>query len=204
MAIPDYQSIVLPLLKLISDQNEYKMSKVTDLLADQFDLSEEERKALIPSGTQSLIYNRAGWVRTCLVKAGLLDTPRRGYIVITESGLKLLAENPEEINNRLLKRYQGFRDLQSSESGEKPPKEPLMQTPEELIEEGYQNIRDNLSAELLKEVKASSPQFFERLVVELLVKWVTAGLGKTPAKLSVRVVMRALTGLSSRTALVLT
>ncbi len=170
MAIPDYQSIMLPLLKLTGDQQEHKMSEVTDTLADQFNLSEEERKVLIPSGTQSLFYNRVGWARTYLVKAGLLDTPRRGYIVITESGLKLLAENPEEINTKLLKRYQGFRDFQSPGPGEKPSQEPLAQTPEELIEEGYQNIRDNLAAELLKEVKASSPQFFERLVVELLVK----------------------------------
>jgi len=170
MAIPDYQSIMLPLLKLAGDQQEHKMSEVTDTLADQFNLTEEERKVLIPSGTQSLFYNRVGWARTYLVKAGLLDTPRRGYIVITEEGLKLLAEKPEAINNKLLKRYQGFREFQSIGSEGKSPKEPLNQTPEELIEEGYQNIRDNLAVELLKEVKNSSPQFFERLVVELLVK----------------------------------
>ncbi len=170
MAIPDYQSIMLPLLKLAGDQQEHKMSEVTDTLADQFNLTEEERKVLIPSGTQSLFYNRVGWARTYLVKAGLLDTPRRGYIVITEEGLKLLVEKPEAINNKLLKRYQGFREFQSIGSEGKSPKEPLNQTPEELIEEGYQNIRDNLAVELLKEVKNSSPQFFERLVVELLVK----------------------------------
>ncbi len=170
MAIPDYQSIMLPLLRLAGDQQEHKISEVTDTLAEQFSLTEEERNVLIPSGTQSLFYNRVGWARTYLVKAGLLDTPRRGYIEITEEGLKLLAEDPEEINTKLLKRYQGFRDFQSPGPGEKPPQETLAQTPEELIEEGYQNIRDNLAAELLKEVKASTPQFFERLVVELLVK----------------------------------
>jgi len=161
---------MLPLLKLVADRQEHKMREVTDTLAEQFNLTEEERNVLIPSGTQSLFYNRVGWARTYLVKAGLLDTPRRGYIVITESGLKLLAEKLEEINTKLLKRYKGFRDFQSPEPGEKPPQKTLAQTPEELIEEGYQNIRDNLAAELLKEVKASTPQFFERLVVELLVK----------------------------------
>ena len=169
MAIPDYQSIMLPLLQLVADKQEYKMRDVTATLADQFDLSDEERKVLIPSGTQALFYNRVGWARTYLVKAGLLETPRRGYIAITESGLKLLAEKPTEINNKLLKRYQGFRDFQSIGSEEKLPKEPAQQTPEELIEDGYQSIRDNLALELLKEIKASSPQFFERLVVELLV-----------------------------------
>ena len=171
MAIPDYQSIMLPLLKLAADRQEHKMIEVTDTLAEQFDLTEEERKVLIPSGTQSLFYNRVGWARTYLVKAGLLDNPKRGYIVITEEGLKLLAEIPGKIDNKLLKRYQGFLDFQTpGTTVDKPLKGTLAQTPEELIEEGYKNIRDNLATELLKEVKASSPHFFERLVVELLVK----------------------------------
>ena len=169
MAIPDYQSIMLPLLKLVADQQEYKMRDVTATLADQFNQSEEERKVLIPSGTQALFYNRVGWARTYLVKAGLLKTPSRGYIEITQNGLELLTEKPAEINTKLLKRYPEFRDFQSIGSEDKPPKEPAEQTPEELIEEGYQSIRDNLAEELLSEVKASTPQFFERLVVELLV-----------------------------------
>jgi restriction system protein len=170
MAIPDYQSIMLPLLQLAADKQEHKMNEVTDALADQLELSDEERKVLIPSGTQALFYNRVGWARTYLVKAGLLETPRRGYIKITDSGLKLLAEKPKAINTKLLKRYPEFRNFQSLDPQNKPTKEPAEQTPEELIEEGYQNIRDNLAAELMTEVKNSSPQFFERLVVELLVK----------------------------------
>ena len=74
MAIPDYQSIMLPLLKLVSDGQEYKMRDVTDKLADHFNLTEEERQEPIPSGTQALFYNRVGWARTYLVKAGLLMT----------------------------------------------------------------------------------------------------------------------------------
>jgi len=170
MAIPDYQSIMLPLLQLAGDQQEHKMKEATDTLADQFNLTEEERKTQIPSGTQSLFYNRVGWARTYLVKAGLLDTPSRGYIKITVSGLKLLAENPIEINNKTLKKYPGFQQFIKTDPGETPTTEPKVQTPEELIEEGYQTIRDSLAAELLAEVKAASPQFFERLVVELLVK----------------------------------
>jgi restriction system protein len=170
MAIPDYQSIMLPLLQLAGDQQEHKMKEATDTLADQFNLTEEERKTQIPSGTQSLFYNRVGWARTYLVKAGLLDTPSRGYIKITVSGLKLLAEKPIEINNKTLKKYPGFQQFIKTDPGETPTTEPKVQTPEELIEEGYQTIRDSLAAELLAEVKAASPQFFERLVVELLVK----------------------------------
>ena len=170
MAIPDYQSIMLPLLKLVSDGQEYKMRDATDELADHFNLTEEERNRPIPSGTQALFYNRVGWARTYLVKAGLLDKPRRGYIKITESGRKLLAENPKEVNNKTLKRYPGFQQFIKVDPGDPPEPEPRVQTPEELIEEGYQTIRDNLAAELLSEIKVASPQFFERLVVELLVK----------------------------------
>ncbi len=170
MAIPDYQSIMLPLLKLAGDQQEHKMKEVTDTLADQFNLTEEERKTQIPSGTQSLFYNRVGWARSYLVKAGLLDTPNRGYIKITGSGFKLLAEKPREINNKTLKKYPGFQQFIKVDPGDPPTPKPKVQTPEELIEEGYQTIRDSLAAEILTEVKTASPQFFEKLVVELLVK----------------------------------
>jgi len=170
LAIPDYQTIMLPLLMLTGDKQEHKMRDVTDQLADQFELSDDERKVLIPSGTQALFYNRVGWARTYLVKAGLLETPRRGFIKITKCGLELLNEKPEEINNKLLKRYPAFRDFQSISTEDKTPKGTVEKTPEELIEEGYQDIRDNLAIDLLTEVKNSSPQFFERLVVELLVK----------------------------------
>lgn len=170
MAIPDYQSIMLPLLKLAGDQQEHKMKDITDELANQFGLTEDERQAQIPSGTQSLFYNRVGWARTYLVKAGLLDKPARGQIKITGTGLKLLAENPSEINNKTLKKYPGFQQFIKVDPSEPTTPETRIQTPEELIEEGYQSIRDSLAAELLSEVKTASPQFFERLVVELLVK----------------------------------
>lgn len=170
MTIPDYQSIMLPLLKLAGDQQEHKMKDVTDELANQFGLTEAERKTQIPSGTQSLFYNRVGWARTYLVKAGLLDKPARGQIKITGTGLKLLAENPSEINNKTLKKYPGFQQFIKVDPIESTTPETRIQTPEELIEEGYQSIRDSLAAELLSEVKTASPQFFERLVVELLVK----------------------------------
>lgn len=170
MSIPDYQSIMLPLLKLAVDQQEHKISEVTDTLADQFGLTDEERKVLIPSGRQSLFYNRVGWARTYLVKVGLLDKTRRGYIKITERGLELLKENPKDVNAKFLKRYPEFIEFQTTGSVDKPPQVSTEQTPEELIEEGYQNIRNNLASELLAEVKSSTPHFFERLVVELLVK----------------------------------
>jgi restriction system protein len=158
------------LLKLTVDQQEHKIRDLTALLADQFALSTEERKTLIPSGTQPLFYNRVGWARTYLVKAGLLETPKRGHVRVTADGLKLIAENPPAINVKLLMRYPAFRNFQTVQPDKKPPDKPAIQTPEELIEEGYQTIRDNLAAELIKEVKAASPLFFERLVVELLVK----------------------------------
>jgi len=143
---------MLPLLMLTGDKQEHKMRDVTDQLADQFELSDDERKVLIPSGTQALFYNRVGWARTYLVKAGLLETPRRGFIKITKCGLELLNEKPEEINNKLLKRYPAFRDFQSISTEDKTPKGTVEKTPEELIEEGYQDIRDNLAIDLLTNI----------------------------------------------------
>jgi len=98
MAIPDYQSFMLPLLQLAEDSKEYKLSDVIDALADKFNLSDEEREELLPSGAQTIIYNRIGWARTYLHKAGLFNTPKRGYFQITDRGKELLKQQPKEIN----------------------------------------------------------------------------------------------------------
>ena len=90
MAIPDYQTFMLPLLQLAEDGKEHKLSKAIEVLSDKFNLSEEEKETLLPSGTQTIIYNRVGWARTYLHKAGLLNIPKRGYFQITVRGKELL------------------------------------------------------------------------------------------------------------------
>jgi len=92
--LPDYQSIMLPLLKYISDGREYKMRDVTDQLAIQLGVTEEEKKELLPSGTAPVFYNRTAWAKTYLKKAGLIDSPKQGTVVITSRGTSILKSNP--------------------------------------------------------------------------------------------------------------
>lgn len=172
MAIPDYQSVMLPLLNLAADGNEHRFRDAISKLADKFGLSDEERKETLPSG--GLIFdNRVGWARTYLKKAGLLCYPKRLYIQITERGRKVLSENPKTIDVKLLRRFPEFMDFQAPR---KPGKEDSTvdlqddssETPEELLASGYLKLRKQLESDLLDRVKSCTPEFFERMVVRLL------------------------------------
>ena len=113
MAIPDYQSIMLPLLKLAGDGKEHSLRETIETLADHFSLSDEERRELLPSGRQPTFDNRVGWARTYMKKAGLLRSTRRGYFQITERGLDVLDQSPPEINAAYLRQYPEFVEFQS-------------------------------------------------------------------------------------------
>ncbi|HQZ71170.1 MAG TPA: restriction endonuclease [Anaerolineae bacterium] len=175
MAIPDYQTVMLPLLRFLEDEREHNLGEVVDSLADKFNLSAEERQQLLGSGHQTVIRNRAGWARTYLKKAGLIAPTRRGFFRITESGKKVLDSKPDRIDVKYLERFPefvAFRELRHER-----PEEPTATvnsssdvTPEEALDSAYQRLRLDLEAELLEQVKATSPSFFERLVVELLVQ----------------------------------
>jgi len=174
MAIPDYQTFMLPLLKLSSDGKEHSKQEAVEVLSQQFGLSDEEKGTLLPSGTQTIIYNRIGWAQTYMKKAGLLSSPQRGHFQITEKGKDLLKENPGKIDVKLLSRYEEFSDFKTAHKtkDQKAVVESEVDsfgTPEEAIEYGYQKVVANLSEEILSKVKECSPTFFERLVVDLLV-----------------------------------
>jgi restriction system protein len=189
MAIPDYQTIMLPLLRLLSDGKERSLREARDALADYFDLSIEERQQLLKSGRYSTFSGRVSWASTYAKEAGLIERPRRGYMKITPRGLSVLKENPSKIDVKFLERYPEFlafrnRSRKSNETkytqaGERPPRQNDERTPEETIESAYQTIRDSLAEELLEQIKGCSPEFFERLVVDLLVKM---GYGGTRAE----------------------
>ena len=176
MPIPDYQTIMLPLLRLSSDGLEHRFRDVVEQLATQFNLNDSERSELLPSGTAPVFDNRVGWSRTYLKQAGLLTSPKRGIFQITESGKALLAEKPDKINVELLGRYQAFqefrtrrRDQNSIEAVDSSIEPTEDQTPEDTLAAAYQKLRKNLEADLLEQIKAASPTFFERLVIDLLV-----------------------------------
>jgi restriction system protein len=180
MAIPDYQTIMLPLLRFASDGREHRFRDAVERLASEFEITDEERAELLPSGTAPLFDNRVGWARTYLKQAGLLLSPKRGLFKITESGRALLAENPRQIDVALLDRYEPFREFRSrrrheNEGDVEPEIKPFEQesasdqTPEDALAGAYQKFRRNIEVEVLDQVRAASPAFFERLVIDLLV-----------------------------------
>lgn len=177
MPIPDFQSFMLPVLVLARDGHEHLLEETREALARQFALTPEERTELLPSGRQRRFDNRVAWAKSFLDKARLLDTPRRAHFKITDRGRQLLAENPKRIDIPLLERYEEFREFRAVQP--KPPgaaaadrhqAEGQASTPEELLEQAYQSIRADLATEVLSRVKSGSSQFFENLVVELLLK----------------------------------
>ena len=172
MSIPDYQTLMLPLLEFSRDKKEHSLREAVDYLTDKYKLSEEDRKKLLPSGQQEVFKNRVGWARTYMKKAGLLESTRRGYIRITDRGLEILAQSPDRINNKFLDRYEELRQFRTVHLKEKVTPDPDSDevTAEEALESAYNQLRDNLAGELLQQVKAVSPNLFEKIVVELLLK----------------------------------
>src|SRR5688572_999864 len=123
MAVPDFQSCMLPLLKFLADGKERTLHETVDAIAVRFGLTEEDRKALIPSGKQTLIANRVGWARTYIKKAGLLESVKRGRVKITQRGQELLAGKPSAVNVKLLERYQEFQEFRALRHEKSPQEE---------------------------------------------------------------------------------
>lgn len=175
MAIPDYQTIMLPLLRLASDNKEHSIREAIDLLSNEFNLSKDERRKMLPSGKQAVFDNRVHWACTYLKKAGLLDSTKRGHFQITKRGQDILKENPIRIDNSLLYQFPEFVEfkIKTGQSYIANNNSELIveeETPEERLESAYQKIRETLVQELLKQIMDCSPVFFERLVVDLLLK----------------------------------
>lgn len=176
MAIPDFQTIMLPLMQYASNGEPRSLREAIDFLADYFHLTEAEQQALLPSGKQAIFANRVGWSRTHLKKAGLLEYPTRAAFKITQRGIDLLASQPPRITMKLLKQFPEYLEFLSStkvkpatEAGS--DEETIDQaTPEETLEYAYQELRKTLAQEILDKIKSCPPSFFERLVVELVVK----------------------------------
>lgn len=174
--IPDFQSLMLPMLQLAKDENEHSLSEVHDNLARRFDMSEHELSQLLPSGKQRVFTNRVHWTKAHLKMAGLIQDTRRAHFKITERGKDVLNTNPSIINIRYLRKFPEYleftgKSVVSSITLDDHKEENItQQTPEELIESGYQNIRKSLEQEILSKLKNVHPSFFEKIVVELLVK----------------------------------
>jgi restriction system protein len=165
---------MLPLLEFLSDGAEHSMEQATEHIASRFELTPEEREERIPSGNSTYIKNRTGWARTYLKKAGLLCSPKRGHIQLTDRGRQALTEQPSRIDRTYLEQFPEFVEFQQKTNSRTDRKEvetiaPTTQTPEETIEAGYSQLRSQLADELLDLIKSCSSDFFERLVVDVIV-----------------------------------
>jgi len=174
MAIPDFQTLTLPVLRYFGDEKAHSKDEVLSVLGKEFGLSDEELGELLPSGRQSRFDNRVAWAKSYLKQAGLLDNVARGMHRITPRGMKVLSDPPARIDLKFLERfdeYKAFKNRSGKKSDVNTDVTAIQEsTPEELLETGYKELRANLAGELLLQVKAGSPAFFERLVVELLVR----------------------------------
>lgn len=190
MAVPTFQELTLPVLKLANDGEEHTLSNAREILAEQFHLTDVERRELLPSGKQIRFDNRVSWAYVYLVKAGLLDKTGRGRFRITDRGRTTLAENPERIDLEYLRRFpeiEEFRYRRRDADTEPAARDDLergSETPEEMLDSSYQRLRNAVVQELLDRVKRCSPTFFERLVVDLLV---AMGYGGSRADAGARV-----------------
>lgn len=179
MPIPDYQTIMLPLLQFCGRaEDEISSRAAVEAMATQFNLSEPELRELLPSGTQTTFANRVGWAATYMKKAGLLVPTRRGFYRVTEQGKQFLKTNPKRIDVKVLRQFpefveftklKGTRKASSKEQATENETE-INTTPSEALDDAYQNLRSQLASDILDNLKKIEPSHFERVVVELIVK----------------------------------
>jgi restriction system protein len=189
MPIPDFQSIMLPLLTEANDGQEHSTKDAYKSMASMFTLSEEELERYLPSGNQKVFYNRVFWAKAHLKMAGLVENTKRGHFKITQAGKDVLAKKPNRINITYLRQFPSYLeatnrpkedsvDSQIMESGLD-----FFETPEENLDRSYLKIREVLEVELLSKVKSCSPSFFEKLVIDLLVRMGYGGSNEEAARL---------------------
>lgn len=189
MAIPDYQTLMLPVLH-VAAEGETRVPKAADKIANQLGLSEEEREQLLPSGKQGLLHNRIHWAKFYMSKAGLIDSPSRGVFVASETGRALLAQRPARIDVDLLKSYPAFMEFYDKSNSNGSVQQDVAQlqsaasdaTPEEQIDAAHAVLTKALKADLLARVHEQTPTFFEHLIVELLVAMGYGGSHESAAR----------------------
>lgn len=187
MPIPDFQSLMLPMLSLASDEKIHTLGDARAHLAAHFALTPEEVEELLPSGKQRRFDNRVAWAKVYLEQAGLLHSPKRGQFHITAEGKSFFAKKPEHISIAVLDQFEKFKVFRESSRAVKAEKslpsasvpQDVVETPEESLEQAFESIQGELAASLLEQVKSCSPSFFEVLVVELLLKM---GYGRNRAE----------------------
>ena len=175
MAIPTYEELMLPLLKLLSDKNTYTNKQCNEILAKQCNITEEEKRETLPSKKSSIFYNRVNWAKTYMKKAGLVEAPKRGEVRITYLGEQLLKENLTELKSKDLERYDSFIEFTNKSNKNNSIVNRVTdieenKTPDESLEDAFLKLKISLAGELLEKIYNYSFDFFERLVIDLLIK----------------------------------
>lgn len=175
MAIPTYEELMLPLLKLLSDKNTYTNKQCNEILAKQCNITEEEKRKTLQSKKSPIFYNRVNWAKTYMKKAGLVEAPKRGEVRITYLGEQLLKENPTELKSKDLERYDSFIEFTNKSNKNNSTVNRVTdieenKTPDESLEDAILKLKISLVDELLEKINNSSFDFFERLVIDLLIK----------------------------------
>lgn len=174
--IPDFQSLMRPMLEILSDGSVRRMRDLVDAMSDRFDLTQEEREALLPSGRDRRIYNRCAWAITHLFQAGLLERPARGQVTISRAGREVLLAHPDRIDMSVLRGFQSYREFRSRSSTRELSNdgpvtvapETEAASPQDLLSQAVTENRAAVEGELLKRALALTPTEFERLVVRFL------------------------------------
>lgn len=174
MPVPDYQSLMRPVLAELADGRPAPIAELRERVADRVGLYPGDREKLVPSGQKPLYHDRVSWAVSYLKQARLLERPERGVYRITDRGRATLKANPKRVDNDVLQRFEEFRSFlnrsrtagRESENSQAGSEE---RTPEESLQSAYARLRSAIEVDLLDQVKSASPEFFERLVVELLV-----------------------------------
>ena len=176
MAVPDFQTMMLPFLQLLGDGNEHSYRQIAAALAKHYELTDDDVGEMIPSKRQTKLVNRIYWISTYFRKSLVIEQPNRGFLRITERGRDLLNQNLPRIDMKTLEAYPEYVEFRDKKNDTAPadtqtaiePSE--SKTPDEILEDSYRTIRGNLASDILEKIKSCTPGFFETLVVELLVK----------------------------------
>jgi restriction system protein len=169
MAVPDFQSFFKPLLDLAADGKEHSIQEAREVIAKTMALPEADLKALLPSGIQTKFENRVAWAKSYFIQAKVLEAPRRSYFLITPRGMELYKAGHKRIDIRILNQYPEFLEFHKAKTPKEEEQEPSKETPEETLQKSYESIRGDLASQIVQRIASNSPQFFERLVVDLMV-----------------------------------
>jgi len=175
MSIPTFQMVMLPIMKYCAENpQEHRIDELIEVIINQFKLTDEERKQLLPSGKQEIIDNRVGWARSHLKIAGLLEDPKRGYVKISQLGIDTMKKNPQDINMKFLNQFKNYKEYYVNKKNNITIKDTEIENdvdevpPIEMIETGIETLNNELAEILLEKINNNSPAFFEKIVLDLL------------------------------------